>query len=165
MRNHEHPLNNPHLWNSRISADFSRIARHDRGESTPHASGLSQGRSSSSSSENSRGKASDLYWGLLFWLLLLGFPTASALSAKAAHAGFLEIFLSAFGVIFVFNLVDWLILDWLVFCTITPRFAVLPGTEGMAGYKNYAMHFRGFLIGTALSVVTGLIIAAIIAFV
>ena len=110
-------------------------------------------------------KRQTLYWGLPFWLLLIGFPTASALSAKAAHAGFLEIFLSAFGVIFVFNLVDWLILDWLVFCTITPRFAVLPGTEGMAGYKNYAMHFKGFLIGTALSVVTGLIIAAIIAFV
>jgi hypothetical protein len=110
-------------------------------------------------------KRQTLYWGLPFWLLLIGFPTASALSAKAAHAGLLEIFLSAFGVIFVFNLVDWLILDWLVFCTITPRFAVLPGTEGMAGYKNYAMHLRGFLIGTALSVVTGLIIAAIIAFV
>jgi hypothetical protein len=110
-------------------------------------------------------KRQTLYWSLPIWLLLLGFPTAAALSAKAAHAGFLEIFLSAFGVIFVFNLVDWLILDWLVFCTITPRFAVLPGTEGMAGYKNYAMHFKGFLIGTALSVGTGLIIAAIIAFV
>src|SRR2546423_8980201 len=58
-------------------------------------------------------KRQTLYWSLPFWLLLLGFPTASALSAKAAHAGFLEIFLSAFGVVFVFNLVDWLILDWL----------------------------------------------------
>jgi len=34
----------------------------------------------------------------------------------------------------------------------------------MAGYKNYAMHFKGFLIGTALSVVVGLIIAGIIGF-
>ena len=110
-------------------------------------------------------KRQTLYWSLPFWLLLLGFPTATALSAQATHAGFLEIFVSAFGVMFVFNLVDWLILDWLVFCTITPRFAVLPGTEGMAGYKNYAMHFRGFVIGTALSVVIGLLIAAIVAFV
>ena len=107
-------------------------------------------------------KRQTLYWSFLFWLLLIGFPSASALSAKAAHAGFLDLFLSAFGVLFVFNLVDWLILDWLIFCTITPRFAVLPGTEGMAGYKNYAMHFRGFVIGTVLSVVLGLIIAAIV---
>jgi hypothetical protein len=110
-------------------------------------------------------KRQTFYWGVPFLLLLLGVPVAAAFSAKAAHQGFLDIFLSAFGVAFLCNLVDWLILDWLIFCTITPKFVVLPGTEGMAGYKNYAMHFKGFLIGTALSVGTGLIIAAIIAFV
>ena len=110
-------------------------------------------------------KRQTLYWSLPFWVILLGFPVAAALSAKATHQGFLEIFLSAFGVIFLSNLVDWLILDWLIICTITPKFVVLPGTEGMAGYKNYAMHFRGFLIGTALSVVVGLIIAGIVVFV
>ncbi len=107
-------------------------------------------------------KRQTLYWGLPFWLFLLGFPIASALTAFAAHQSFLEIFLSAFGVIFLCNLVDWLILDWLIVCTITPKFMVLPGTEGMAGYKNYAMHFRGFLIGTVLAVVIGLIIAVIV---
>ncbi|MFL5592964.1 MAG: nitroreductase [Ktedonobacteraceae bacterium] len=109
-------------------------------------------------------KRQTLYWSLPFWVILLGFPVAAALSAKATHQGFLEIFLSAFGVILLSNLVDWLILDWLIICTITPKFVVLPGTEGMAGYKNYAMHFRGFLIGTALSVVVGLIIAGIVVF-
>jgi len=110
-------------------------------------------------------KRQTLYWSFPFWVILLGFPVAAALSAKATHQGFLEIFLSAFGVILLSNLVDWLILDWLIICTITPKFVVLPGTEGMAGYKNYAMHFRGFLIGTALSVVVGLIIAGIVVFV
>ena len=57
--------------------------------------------------------------------------------------GFGTAFLSAFVVLVVFNLVDRLILDWLVFCPLTPRFVVLPGTEGMAGYKDYRMHFRG----------------------
>src|SRR5438552_18458767 len=71
-------------------------------------------------------KRQTLYWGLLFWLLLLGFPLASALSAKAAHQSFFDIFLSAFGVFFLSNLVDWLIIDWLIFCTITPKFVVLP---------------------------------------
>ena len=50
-----------------------------------------------------------------------------------------------------------LLLLVLIFCTFTPAFAVLPGTEGMAGYKNYAMHFRGFLIGTLFSAGVGVV--------
>lgn len=110
-------------------------------------------------------KRQTAFWGLPFWLFLLGFPTLAALSAKTAHEGFWGIFLTAFGVSFLANVVDWLILDWLVFCTITPKFVVLPGTEGMAGYKNYAIHFRGFLIGTVISVVLGFIIASIVSIV
>lgn len=109
-------------------------------------------------------KRQTLYWALPFWLCLLGFPVAAALTAKAAHGSLLEVFLSAAGVLFLFNLVDWLILDWLVVCTITPRFVVLPGTEGMAGYKNYGMHFRGFLIGTGLAVFLGLLITIVLTF-
>lgn len=109
-------------------------------------------------------KRQTLYWGIPFWLGLLGFPVAAALTADAAHASPLEIFLSAAGVLFLFNLVDWLIVDWLIVCTITPKFMVIPGTEGMAGYKNYTMHFRGFLIGTVLAIMIGLIITAILVF-
>ena len=107
-------------------------------------------------------KRQTLSWALPFWFVLLAFPSAAALTAHAARLGWVEIFFSAFGVFFLFNVVDWLILDWLIFCTITPKFAVLPGTEGMAGYKNYAMHFRGFLIGTVLSVVIGVVMTAIV---
>lgn len=107
-------------------------------------------------------KRQTLSWGILFWLSLLGFPVAAALAAKAAHGSLFETFLSAAGVVFLFNLVDWLILDWLIVCTITPRFMVLPGTEGMAGYKNYRMHFRGFLIGTVLAVLLGLLISIVL---
>jgi hypothetical protein len=70
-----------------------------------------------------------------------------------------EIFLSAAGVIFLFNLVDWLIVR-----TITPKFMVLPATEGMTGYKNYGMHFRRFLIGTILACVIGLLITVALVF-
>ena len=101
-------------------------------------------------------------WAAVFLLLLIAFPMLAAFSAKAAHQGFLGVFLSAFGVGFLFNLVDWLILDWLIVCTITPAFVVISGTEGMAGYKNYAMHFRGFLVGTVISVVLGVLISALV---
>ena len=109
-------------------------------------------------------KRQTLYWGLPIWVFLLGCPSLAALSVKAANGGFLELFVAAFGVLFLSNLVDWLILDWLIFCTITPTFVVLPGTEGMAGYKNYRMHFGGFLIGTVLAILIGLIISAIFVF-
>jgi hypothetical protein len=105
-----------------------------------------------------------LYWLVPLWVAALGCPTLAALSIKAASTSFLDLFLVAFGVFFLFNLIDWLVLDWLIFCTLTPKFVVLPGTEGMAGYKNYAMHFRGFLIGTVISVALGLIVAGIVGF-
>lgn len=109
-----------------------------------------------------REKRQTLLWAIPFWIVLLGFPTTAALTVKAANQGFLLVFLCAFGVMSLTNLVDWLILDWLIFCTITPKFAILPGTEGLAGYKNYAMHFRGFVIGTALSAIVSLIIAGMV---
>jgi hypothetical protein len=106
-----------------------------------------------------------LYWGIPFWLVLLGFPATAAVATKLAGGDLLAIILSAFGVGIVVNLFDWLILDWLIFCTWTPSFAVIPGTAGFAGYKDYGMHFRGFLIGTAISVVLGIIIGVIVYFV
>ncbi len=110
-------------------------------------------------------KRRSAYWAVMFLLLLVAFPMLAALSAKAAHQGFSGVFLSAFGVGFLFNLVDWLILDWLIVCTITPAFVVIPGTEGMAGYKNYAMHFRGFLIGMVISMALGMLITVLVMYV
>jgi hypothetical protein len=103
--------------------------------------------------------------GIPFILLLLGFPLFSSLTLKQQFPGqitFSALFINSFGVVFIFNLVDWLILDWLIFCIITPKFIVLEGTEGMYGYKNFFFHFQGFLIGSLLSVISGSIIAAIL---
>jgi hypothetical protein len=62
----------------------------------------------------------------------------------------------------VFNVLDWLVLDWLL-VWFQPHFVVLPGTEGMAGYRSYWFHFRGFLIGILLTVLGSLLIAPIAA--
>lgn len=112
-------------------------------------------------------KRQTLYWGIPFLFLLVAFPVIATIALRLAqpHLSLGAAFLNAFGVALLFNLVDWLILDWLIFCTITPRFAIIPGTEGLPGYKNYAMHFRGFLIGTALSAVVGLLIALAVVFI
>ncbi len=110
-------------------------------------------------------KKQSLIFGIPFLLVLFAVPLISTFllkSQSATQASFLALFLNAFGVSFFFNLVDWLLLDWLMFCTITPKFIVIPGTEGMPAYKDYFFHFRGFLIGTVFSGVAGLIIAVIV---
>ena len=103
--------------------------------------------------------------GLLFLLLLLAVPIVSTMQARQRFGGespFLILAGHAFGVVFLFNLADWLILDCLVFCRITPAFVVIPGSEGASGYKDYGFHFRGFLKGTAFSVVAALFISGIV---
>ena len=104
-----------------------------------------------------------IVFGIPFMSLLLLGPFLSTLSLnKQINIQFWALWLNATGVAFVFNLVDWLILDWLMFCTITPHFLVIPGSEGMAGYKDYGFHFHGFLLGILYSSIGGLIIAGIV---
>ena len=109
-----------------------------------------------------------LIMGIPFLLALILIPFFSTMARKSEmgeNSTFIALFANAFGVAFIFNLVDWLLLDWLLFCTITPKFLVIPGTEGAAGYKDYDYHLRGFIIGTLLSIIAGLVIAAIVFFI
>jgi hypothetical protein len=97
-----------------------------------------------------------------FFLSILGTLIASIIQLK--QAGELTLFavsFSTFIILQVFNLVDWLILDWLVFVTLRPRFVILPGTEGLKGYGNYGFHFRGFLIGLTVGAIASLAVAGI----
>lgn len=68
---------------------------------------------------------------------------------------------TAFLILFTFNLFDLLVLDWLVFVTLQPKAIVLPGTEGMPGYKDYRFHFEGFLKGILFSLLGGALLAGL----
>ena len=106
--------------------------------------------------------------GIGFLLILIIGPFLSTLTLKNANLEplpFWVLLINSFGVAFFFNVVDWLMLDWLLFCTIQPKFMIIPGSEGMPGYKNYWMHFRGFLIGSLISLIGGLIITALVFFI
>jgi hypothetical protein len=92
----------------------------------------------------------------------IGWAMVNWVSTHAAPMTFIEAFLSSFLILTLFNLVDLLILDWLVFVTIQPRLIILPGTEGMAGYKDYAFHFYAFLKGVMGSAVASAIIAGVV---
>jgi hypothetical protein len=106
-----------------------------------------------------------LMLGIPFLILLVAVPFISTLTLKrqgGEAVAFLQLFLNAFGVAFIFNLVDLLLLDGLIFCFITPKFVVIPGTEGMAAYKDYLFHFKGSITGTGLSIAAGLVIAGMV---
>lgn len=55
-------------------------------------------------------------------------------------------FLTIFGELILVSLFDLIVLDWLMFYTWTPKFLVLPGTEGFPGYKDFSPHFKAQLI-------------------
>lgn len=88
--------------------------------------------------------------GVPFFLLMLGFLVYSALSYKSAAGGGVSFWLLSghvFLVMMIPFLWDLIVLDWLMFCTITPSFVVIPGSEGFAGYKDYKFHLKGHTKG------------------
>jgi hypothetical protein len=99
----------------------------------------------------------------LLFLPLLGIPILGlfGLQTKFLTVSFLSAVVFASIAILVFNVFDPIILDWLFFCTIQPRSMVLPGTEGMAGYRDYRFHFLGFLKELRFNAVVGLLIAVV----
>jgi hypothetical protein len=105
-------------------------------------------------------KRQGLLLGLPFLLVLLVVPFFFAYSL--GETTFAGLFLHTFGVVWAFNLWDWLVLDWLVFCTLTPRQIVIPGSEGHPAYKDYGFHFHGFLIGTGFSLGMALVVATLV---
>lgn len=70
-------------------------------------------------------------------------------------------FLHPFLVFIIVSLVDLVVLDWLMFCFITPDFLIIPGTKDMKDYKNYRFHFIAFLKGTVIYGVLCIIVAGI----
>ena len=98
---------------------------------------------------------------VLFGIVTLSFQEVGA--NQEGDLSFLAAFIHLFVMFSVFNLLDWLVLDWLIVVTIRPSFITLPGTEGLAGYEDYGFHFRGFLIGIVITLVTSILVAGVVA--
>ena len=97
-------------------------------------------------------------------LVMLGVPiwsVAGLVQLAGPGLTFWEVALSVFITATTFNLVDVLILDWLIFVTWQPKIIVLPGTEGMAGYRNYLFHLKASLKGQIGIVFISLVFAAV----
>lgn len=94
---------------------------------------------------------------LMIYLIWTGIRAYSGL-----EAGYLTLYLHYFIIIFSWNIFDLFIMDWLIFCSITPKFLVLPGTSGNPAYKNYKFHINGSIgKGLIYAIVFSSIIAGI----
>jgi len=105
--------------------------------------------------------------GVLLLCIVVGVPLYSNARLRRQNNGelsFLTAFASSALIAFFFAVWDLLILDWLIFVTIQPDFIVIPGTEGLAGYKDYWFHFEVSFLGWTqwISIlVAGLVLAGL----
>jgi hypothetical protein len=86
----------------------------------------------------------------LSFCIVVGVPLYSNARLRRQNGGelsFLEAFIHSALLMFSFAVWDLLILDWLIFVTIQPDFIVIPGTEGLAGYRDYWFHFEVSFLG------------------
>ena len=101
-----------------------------------------------------------------FFVLLFGLPLLLMWNLKAvmgADFGFFSTWLYAYGLFFGVNLWDLVALDWIGMSLVDPKHPPIPGTDGAAGWRNYAFHFYGFLKGCLIGLVFATFIATVIA--
>ncbi|PFC13807.1 nitroreductase [Bacillus cereus] len=107
-------------------------------------------------------KKQTIYFNIAYNAILFGTPVVSTyILHKHEKLLYIDAYLHTFGILMIFNLVDLFIIDWLVFCWITPKFVVIPSTEGMKGYKDYKFHLRGAIVGTKFLAIVSLFLAGI----
>ncbi len=80
---------------------------------------------------------------------------------RAERAGFITLFRFLFIIAMSWNVIDLLVMDWLLVCTVRPAWLIIPGTENCSSYSDYGYHFRGFLIGCIYTTLMALIFAGI----
>lgn len=98
----------------------------------------------------------------LFVIIIGGMLFSTYTFYLQSGAGFIALFLHALLIILMISLADLVLVDWLVLNTITPKWAVYPGTEGFAGYKDYGFHLRAHVRVLPAQVVGAAVTAGVV---
>lgn len=105
-----------------------------------------------------KGKLASAIFSLFLFAVLLFFGFNAY---RNIDFSYLQLFVFLWIVSFVWNLLDLLIVDWLIVCTLTPDWVILEGTRDCGGYKDYGFHFKGFLIGCVYTTIMAAVFAGI----
>jgi hypothetical protein len=85
-------------------------------------------------------------------------------AANGGSVSFLTAYLHVFGVLSIFNLFDAVVLDLIILTGFKPKFAMIPGAEGMEYlYHDWGMHLSNFLKGVVIVAVISIPVALIAA--
>jgi hypothetical protein len=105
---------------------------------------------------------------VLFAIILFGVIIATMVyhvyklgESLGSAPSFLVVFASASIIYLVFSLFDAVIIDWLILMVLWPNLGVLPGTEGMAGYRDMRLWTVNLLKSIPISLILGLITAGV----
>lgn len=102
---------------------------------------------------------------LAFFAFAIGVLVYSLAQLRAAYGGavpFAAAYLHTFGVMSVFNLFDAVVLDAVLLAGLKPRFAILPGTEGMDHlWGTWQWHVVNFVKGIGFCAILSLPFALI----
>ena len=86
--------------------------------------------------------------GIPWFLFIFAYPLISTAYLKTELGGeipFEIAFFNIFFMVFLFFLVDLVILDWFIISKITPKFVIITGTSS-DDYKDFSHHYKGHLI-------------------
>ncbi len=106
--------------------------------------------------------------GLPLFVVTIGMPLYSAWQFRRDNEDVFTYWMALviiFGVLLIPFLFDLIVLDILMFSTWTPGFLVIPGTEGMPGYRDYGMHLKAHARGGVMLVAFSALLALIPTFV
>ena len=104
-------------------------------------------------------------FAILFFLVLISamvYDVFRLESVLGIQPSFMAIFTSIVIVLALFNLVDAVIIDWFILQVLWPGLAILPGTEGMPGYKDARRWIINLVKGFALAPIAGILVAGVV---
>ena len=103
--------------------------------------------------------------GIPFLIIMFAYPIYSTYALKISMGTSFTILIAFFNMLIIssiFNLFDLLILDWLIFCRINPKYLILKGTNGARAYQDYNFHLRAARKGFRISVLVSAVVSILI---
>lgn len=105
--------------------------------------------------KTSKEKRQSLIVLALFLTILIAIPAIGVINYDSQPT-LLQAWFITYSILFIFNLSDLLLIDWLIVCTITPSFIKIKGIDERV-YKNRHKHLKDFLKGLVVIAVPSLL--------
>ena len=114
---------------------------------------------------SARAKRQRAWLVVAFVLTIIGVVGVSVYRLPSVVGGpltFVTLFLHLWLMFMLFNVVDLVLIDWLIVEFMRPPFIVQSGLGQLMGERNYWFHFQGFLKGSVGILVVSLLLAGVI---